>query len=67
MTVAHFYGHSMEAGFYRDAVRVVGSVMKLSNVQQGLVSGWVTMMLDFMEDLVSTTFSLIEAVQLTFA
>ena len=36
MCIYHFYSHAVEAGFYSDAVRVVGFLMTLDPFQHSL-------------------------------
>ena len=54
MYIYLFYSLAVEAGFYGDTGRVIGFYTKLSNMHKQhasrLVPGWVTVMLDFIED-----------------
>ena len=51
--IYHFYSLAVEASFYGDTGRVVGFFYKVKQHTSRLVPGWVTVVLDFTEDLVS--------------
>ena len=49
----HFYSLAVEAGLYGDTGRIIGFFYEVKQRRSRLVPGWVTAVLDFVEDPVS--------------
>ena len=51
--IYHFYSLDVEAGIYGDTGGVIGFFYEVKQLRSRLIPGWVTAVLDFVEDPVS--------------